>query len=264
MTLLIIVALAVIAARLGWMPQVVEILQLFIGLKTRNELQRLETVIENMQKPQQEEAIENEAKSVKVLDKSLKDVEVNENPSDEPKEDKEEGQVKMVKIVLPEVEKIEPVEHVESEWDKAGNKSPKKDTLIDNEANGNGSSTPTTNGAITNATPKRRKRGSRGGKKNKESKEGKKENEDEEKPQNHQLQEVPIIEPTVSVEQASPSLSTPPKQKGYINSSLSISPEVIGYGSQGTVVYKGVFENRQVVQPGRYVEYRLESCCRSS
>ena len=82
---------------------------------------------------------------------------------------------------------------------------------------------------------KKRKRGSRGGRKNREVKEAKGPEKDSDEHDTLKDAELIVM-----------SSSKAPVESNGISSPLTVSDEVIGYGSQGTVVYKGEFENRQV------------------
>ncbi|KAG5417466.1 IRE1 [Candida metapsilosis] len=98
-------------------------------------------------------------------------------------------------------------------------------------------------------TKKKRKRGSRGGAKrggrhiNKNKTSEEKESSNEDKNSEEDAEEEIIA--TKSLIQALP---LPPKQKKklQIENNLIISDKVLGYGSHGTVVFEGTFENRPV------------------
>lgn len=99
------------------------------------------------------------------------------------------------------------------------------------------------------ATKKKRKRGSRGGakrggrhiNKNKATEEKESSNEDKNS-------EEDVEEETIATKSLIQTLPLPPKQKKklQIENNLIISDKILGYGSHGTVVFEGTFENRPV------------------
>lgn len=92
---------------------------------------------------------------------------------------------------------------------------------------------------------KKRKRGSRGGKKNNIKKK-----EKESSPEAEQAEPVPVIplvnDANIKVNGAGLASVALDNFNPTQMSLLDVSKEVIGYGSHGTVVLKGVFENREV------------------
>lgn len=93
------------------------------------------------------------------------------------------------------------------------------------------------------ATKKKRKRGSRGGKR---SSRGKKTVNDDENFQEDENNQGSEIIATLSLVRSSVVKLSLQKKKLQIENNLVISDKILGYGSHGTVVFEGTFENRPV------------------
>ncbi|KAG7661155.1 IRE1 [[Candida] subhashii] len=101
-------------------------------------------------------------------------------------------------------------------------------------------------------TKKKRKRGSRGGKrggrrinKNKSDGDGRDDDNDDEDVEEIIREDEEVVISTKSLLKVNP---VPPKSKKklQIENNLVISDKILGYGSHGTVVFEGTFENRPV------------------
>lgn len=97
----------------------------------------------------------------------------------------------------------------------------------------------------TTATKKKRKRGSRGGKRSSKSKKNKEDEGDENAVADEVADVADDIIVTLSLVKAVMKNSTQ-KKKLQIDNNLVISDKILGYGSHGTVVFEGTFENRPV------------------
>ncbi|KAI5969920.1 IRE1 [Candida margitis] len=105
-------------------------------------------------------------------------------------------------------------------------------------------------------TKKKRKRGSRGGakrggrhiNKNKPVEEKESSNEDKNSEEEKDEAEEEGEEEVIATKSLIQTLPLPPKQKKklQIENNLVISDKILGYGSHGTVVFEGTFENRPV------------------
>lgn len=110
-------------------------------------------------------------------------------------------------------------------------------------------------GESNTITKKKRKRGSRGGKRGGKGKKNA-ESKDEEDPKDEASENTQVASDESSVEDAEPiptkslvkqfSKRNNTNKKLQIDNNLIISDKILGYGSHGTVVYEGTFENRPV------------------
>lgn len=126
-------------------------------------------------------------------------------------------------------------------------KLPKKVTIIPPEAAENSDTLGHSEDdmdSTTTTTKKKRKRGSRGGKRSSKSKKGaSKDDTDGVNDEDQDTSDELII--TLSLVKT-PTQMTPQKKKLQIDNNLVISDKILGYGSHGTVVFEGTFENRPV------------------
>ena len=108
---------------------------------------------------------------------------------------------------------------------------------------------------VSPGVAKRRKRGSRGGKKNNARKKEKDEAQSDSIEVDPSLQGEPLTQVVhdANIKVVSKGVSPGSSDVNLVNNSnptqmslLDVSKEVIGYGSHGTVVLKGIFENREV------------------
>lgn len=93
------------------------------------------------------------------------------------------------------------------------------------------------------ATKKKRKRGSRGGKRSSKTKRGKEDTDERGADEDNEMDEELIV--TLSLVKL-PVKPVSQRKKLQINNNLIISEKILGYGSHGTVVFEGTFENRPV------------------
>lgn len=127
-------------------------------------------------------------------------------------------------------------------------KSPKKVTIVspdDGEESDNMGLSDDEIESLTTATKKKRKRGSRGGKRSSKSKKNREEEGNENGATDGVAEVVDDIIVTLSLVKAV-AKNTAQKKKLQIDNNLVISDKILGYGSHGTVVFEGTFENRPV------------------
>lgn len=96
-----------------------------------------------------------------------------------------------------------------------------------------------------NNSLKKRKRGSRGGKKTKKF------NNDDREPSHSPQNSLTTIDETLPLVAVKQPVVPPTKQ----NSGLTLSDTVLGYGSYGTVVFKGTFQNRDVAVKRMLIDF---------
>ncbi|EGW35193.1 uncharacterized protein SPAPADRAFT_133040 [Spathaspora passalidarum NRRL Y-27907] len=138
----------------------------------------------------------------------------------------------------------------------------KKKVVIVEPEEQNGTAESTTEGTVepesddaesTPAIKKPRKRGKRGGKrggkhinKNKSNEDEHNEDDDTEQQMEVEEDEEPVITTKSLVKSIPMTPSKSTKKKLQIENNLVISDKILGYGSHGTVVFEGTFENRPV------------------
>lgn len=118
--------------------------------------------------------------------------------------------------------------------DSAEKDDPESDTLGQSDDEGD---------ALLPATKKKRKRGSRGGKRSSKSRKNKDDGDEATVDEDNENDDELII--TLSLVKL-PAKPTNQRKKLQINNNLIISDKILGYGSHGTVVFEGTFENRPV------------------
>lgn len=127
-------------------------------------------------------------------------------------------------------------------------KAPKKVTIVppeEGEDSDNLAISDDEGESLTTATKKKRKRGSRGGKRSSKSKKNKEDDVDENEIAVEVAETADDIIVTLSLVKAVLKNGAQ-KKKLQIDNNLVISDKILGYGSHGTVVFEGTFENRPV------------------
>lgn len=172
-------------------------------------------------------SVSNDKEKVSITEKD-KSSQVVELANQDNKDAKDSNEVfKKVKIVVPN-ESLE----------KANDDPSKLEENVDDDEEGNGDE-------IT--TKKKRKRGSRGGKRGGRRVNKSKENAGDDQEINDESPEEEFI--SIATKSLVKTITTPvkiPSKKLQIENNLVISDKILGYGSHGTIVYQGTFENRPV------------------
>lgn len=219
----LLIVLVVVGSRMGWLPQLVELLESILvrNNKSNNELEKLggfrvnvDSVDTEENESQQLSASNIPSDSKTVMESSI----LQENTSSLKTDDRSYQPQNLVN----------------------GKESSRHVTIVE----------PEQTIAVSPTAPKKRKRGSRGGRKNRSDKD--KNNVVDTNSSSQSLtkeseESNPSETQISSTNSSSPESGSTAHLGGLQSNGMAIlSKEPIGYGSHGTLVYKGTFENREV------------------